>query len=143
MGYYTSYELAVRRMECDEESSVEKLAKIKEQMMYADSVQEMSDLIDGSGIISDESILRHIIGENSEAEYSIEEDGTSSGTSSKWYAHDKDLLAFSKKYPEWLFILGGEGEESGDMWVHYFLDGKIQKCPAKITFDEFDKNKLE
>jgi hypothetical protein len=62
--------------------------------------------------------------------------------SCKWYDYEKDMKAVSKKYPTTIFILEGEGEESGDIWKAYFLDGKMQKCKAKIIFDEFDESKL-
>lgn len=60
----------------------------------------------------------------------------------KWYEHEKDILAISRRFPKILFILEGEGEDSGDIWKKYFKNGKIQVCKAKITFDEFDESKL-
>jgi hypothetical protein len=56
----------------------------------------------------------------------------------KWYDHQKDMRSFSRKYPEVLFILSGEGEESGDMWRAYFKNGKMQFVKAKIVFDDFN-----
>lgn len=63
--------------------------------------------------------------------------------SMKWYDWEKDMTALSKKYPDYLFELSGEGEESGDMWKCYFKNGKSQYCRARIEFDEFDENKLK
>ena len=54
----------------------------------------------------------------------------------------KSITKFSVDYPEHLFILEGEGEDSGDIWKQYIKNGKSQRCEAKITFDEFDENKL-
>lgn len=62
--------------------------------------------------------------------------------SCKWYDHEKDMRAFSERFPDVLFELNGEGEESGDIWRKYFRNGKMQKCPARITFDPFDETKL-
>lgn len=58
----------------------------------------------------------------------------------KWYDHEEDTKKISKKYPDFLFKLKGHGEEAGDVWLKYFLNGKMQK--AKITFEEFDPQKL-
>lgn len=60
----------------------------------------------------------------------------------KWYDHDEDMKKFSKKYPGTVFVLSGEGEESGDIWKKYYRAGKVQACNAKITFDEYDESKL-
>lgn len=61
----------------------------------------------------------------------------------KWYEYAEDMTKLSAKYPDYLFILSGKGEESGDIWTHYFKGGKSQHCPATIIIDEFDENKLK
>jgi hypothetical protein len=80
--------------------------------------------------------------ENEEMEYALGHD-LSGGESCKWYDHDKDMCEFSALYPGVLFIMYGEGEESGDIWVCYFLNGKYQYEKAQITYNEFNPNKLE
>jgi hypothetical protein len=77
-----------------------------------------------------------------DAMYALDESGNTS-ESLKWYDHVVDMRAFSGQWPDVLFILNGEGEESGDIWRKYFKNGKVQMAKAKITFDEFDKSKLE
>jgi hypothetical protein len=60
----------------------------------------------------------------------------------KWYDHEKHIKSFSIIHPDVLFVLEGDGEESRDIWVKYFQNGKMQSCKAKITFDEFNPEKL-
>jgi len=76
------------------------------------------------------------------AAHCLNEDG-SSGESGKWYEHEDDMRAFSLEHPGVLFEMTGEGEENEDMWRKYFKDGKMQRCEARITFDDFDENKLK
>ena len=81
-------------------------------------------------------VYEHLLEDNDEFRYSVD------NGSSKWYNHELDIKDFSKKYPTNLFVLEGYGEEDGDIWRKYFMNGKIQIVRAKIVFDEFDENKL-
>lgn len=83
--------------------------------------------------------LRHLC---EQAEFALEPDGTCA-QESKWYDADEHLAIFSKKYPEKVFCLHGEGEEPLDVWKTYYKNGKMQHCPAIITFEQFDENKLK
>ena len=60
----------------------------------------------------------------------------------KWYDYDEEMLELSKQFPETVFCLYGDGEESMDVWYKYYKNGKSQYCPAKVTFDEYDESKL-
>lgn len=60
----------------------------------------------------------------------------------KWYKHEDDMRQISSRYPDLVFALHGEGEEAEDVWYEYYKNGKVQSCPAKITFDEYDEEKL-
>lgn len=60
----------------------------------------------------------------------------------KWYDYDKDMRRVSKMYPSILMVLSGTGEEHGDQWKAYYVDGKCHKCSAVVTFPEFDPNQL-
>jgi hypothetical protein len=60
----------------------------------------------------------------------------------KWYEHETDMREYSLKHPNTLFKLSGEGEESGDIWAEYYLNGNMQRVIAVIVFDDFDESKL-
>jgi hypothetical protein len=61
----------------------------------------------------------------------------------KWYEDEDDMRAISKEFPDVLFELHGEGEDSGDIWDKYFKNGKMQYCPAEIIIPPYDELKLK
>lgn len=58
------------------------------------------------------------------------------GEEIKWYDHEKDMVFVSKKFPNLLFELSGEGEESGDLWREYYQNGDLERIRAKVVFDK-------
>lgn len=78
---------------------------------------------------------------NRNATYALDEEG-SCNDDCKWYDHEKDLKDFSINHPNALFLLEGQGEESGDEWKLYVQNGHSQMCKGKMVFPEFDKGKL-
>lgn len=72
--------------------------------------------------------------------YNFDYNNTLSG---KWYDHEEHMKHISEQYPDKLFTLNGEGEESGDMWKKYLKNGKIQRATATITYADFDEDKLK
>ena len=73
--------------------------------------------------------------------YALAEDGCTN-CECKWYDHESDLKEISKKYPTALFTLNCLGEDGAES-KKYFRDGKMQRCPAVVTFDDFDPKKLK
>lgn len=61
----------------------------------------------------------------------------------KWYEYERDMLKLSSQHPGVLFTLHGDGEESGDLWIHYFLDGRGYRENLVITFPPFDPERLD
>ena len=94
------------------------------------------EIIDGSN-----DLISELRKECDEARYALEDDG-SPEESSKWYNHDTDLKRFSQNHPEALFLLRGEGEDSGDIWREYYKNGKVQVCKAKLVFPDFNADLL-
>lgn len=61
----------------------------------------------------------------------------------KWYDHEENMRQYSTIYPKTLFILEGEGEKPGDLWVEYYKNGRRQLCKGVITYDPYDESKLK
>ena len=53
----------------------------------------------------------------------------------KWYEHDEDMGLLARQFPQCLFLLSGEGEESGDLWIKYYRGDKMQEAGACISYD--------
>ena len=73
--------------------------------------------------------------DHDEMSYALEENGDTA-QSCKWYDHEPDMRAMSKAIPNVLFHLSGEGEESGDIWDAWFLNGKGQKHHVQLRRKE-------
>ena len=54
----------------------------------------------------------------------------------KWYDHDEDMVKLSLRFPEYTFILEGEGEENGDLWRTIYHDGKLERLNVKIVYEK-------
>jgi len=61
----------------------------------------------------------------------------------KWYDHDKDMLEISKKYPDYVFVLTGDGECSDDFWRTFYKNGKKQEVRAELVFDKYNPETLK
>lgn len=61
----------------------------------------------------------------------------------KWYDHDKDMIEYSKRFPDFVFILDGEGEESGDIWRKFYKNGKSYEWKLEYALPDFDPNNLK
>jgi len=87
-------------------------------------------------------IIASLRAENEEAACSFDEEGQTL-SNSRWYESSDEMKEFSKKHPDALFVMDGDGEESDDFWIAYYLDGKEQTSTGRIEYDEFDPTKLE
>ena len=80
------------------------------------------------------------------AAVALDKDGNF-GEECKWYDCREDVLSFSKKHPDILFLLKGEGEEANDRWKFYARSGKsyFQKAkviPEQLIFEQFNESML-
>lgn len=75
-------------------------------------------------------------------EFGTNPDGTQQDPS-KWYQAEEEMREMSAEIRNVLFTLHGEGEETGDIWDAFFLNGKSQKEKAVLTINPFDESKLK
>lgn len=61
---------------------------------------------------------------------------TFSYDSCKWYDHDEDMVKLSLRFPDYTFILEGEGEETGDLWRTIYHDGQLERLNVKIVYEK-------
>ena len=62
----------------------------------------------------------------------------------KWYDWEEDLMELSKKYPDMLIEITGDGEDSGDFWEARFKGGTEEyhdmRMPPFIALIDTSKN---
>jgi hypothetical protein len=119
MGYFTNYNLNYR-LEADDSRHI---YEVEEEIHKAMEEFEPQSGNTRSGW------LRDVYNDNTD--------------STKWYNHEDEMREFSKQFPDVIFELSGEGEESGDLWTKYFKGGKMQKCQAKIVIPPYDARELK
>lgn len=88
------------------------------------------------------NLIKELRKENENAAYSIDDSGYTQ-ESTKWYDYDKDMRAFSKKFPAIIFLVEGVGEEQPDMWKAWFMNGKMFRADAVITYPDFNPDLLD
>ena len=99
----------------------------------------------GSGIELSRKDSKEIINDiESTFKYRAEEDSEMFTIGANWHSFDEDMKKFSTKYPNILFEIFGEGEETDDIWKQYILNGKLEECMGKIVYPCFEnKTKQE
>ena len=148
MGYYTRFNLEVTKLENAPKDTLT-LEEVIEKgeagvLTQAQMLNELKLIKQGttSRELSADEVIAELRSGNEYAQYAFDESGNAE-ENCKWYDHDSDLKEFSKKYPTWLFTLSGEGEEAGDMWRKYYLNGRCQEAKAQINYSPFDMDKLK
>lgn len=135
MGYNTYYELSIDDTQFKNENEKNKNAEIKEiqESNISDTLKEklIGEINNSykSSFVTQDDVVEFLTYNPFEEEC-------------KWYEHTEDMRNVSKKYRNVLFILTGNGEEPDDMWVKYFVNGKVQTEYAVITYGKFDSKKL-
>jgi len=98
---------------------------------------EMSELIEEMGAIN----------ENFGIVFQ-DDDGSSHFYTNSWRDRDCDMCEVSEEYPELVLVVSRFSEHpqsdslSEDLSRTYYCNGRMQYCPAQVTFADFDVRKL-
>jgi len=134
MGYYTTYQISSKGKPFteDETKAIEELEKQAESLAGELKEIALKGIADKKKRQpkNTKQLVINVLGFDPFAD------------SCKWYEHDKHMRDISRMYPETIFILEGEGGESGDIWKKYYLNGKCQVAKAEVIIPEFDETKL-
>lgn len=62
----------------------------------------------------------------------------------KWFDEkEKELVALSRVYPDVLFQVTGDGEDSDDFWREYIQNGKTGWTLGVIAYEPFDPAQMK
>ncbi len=136
MGYYTTFSISVK-------GKLENTKRVAELEKAKAEAEGLTGKLKELAIAAIDKELNNEKNINVKALVTAKAGYNPLDQETKWYEHEEHMKAISKEYPDVIFQLNGEGEESGDVWIKYFVNGKMQKAAAKITFDEFDEKKLK
>lgn len=53
----------------------------------------------------------------------------------KWYDHHEDMIELSKQFPEYVFLLEGDGEDSDDYWRAVYKEGMSDFMNSSRVFE--------
>lgn len=59
----------------------------------------------------------------------------------KWYDYESDMGLLSRRFPDFLFYLEGDGEGYGDFWGDFYVNGKVMREATHIIRDPFNPAK--
>lgn len=79
-----------------------------------------------------DSLVGSYIEDHETMQYALKPDGSTS-ESCKWYDAVDDIGIMSQAIRGVIFHLEGEGEDAGDIWDAFALDGATQRHAAKIV----------
>jgi hypothetical protein len=135
MGYYTYYELSIDNSQVKGQVEKKKQSEIEEiqQSNISDElkkrlIKDVEKMYETS-IVTQNDVVNFLTFNPFDGQC-------------KWYEDTEDMCRLSKEYSNVLFTLTGNGEEPEDMWVKYFMNGKVQIEKAVITYGKFDPKKL-
>lgn len=133
MGYQTTYKISFIDTNLQENEKNQELLEVKNSNLSEKMKEQLVNVIMNK--YHTKPMNREILVE--------ELDYDPFDSPCKWYSHEVDMLNVSAKHPNTIFVLEGYGENAGDIWRHYYCNGKMQDANARIVFDDFDERNLE
>lgn len=109
MGYLTGYNMTVRNINKQQLLKLNELLVRKEIIDYALEQGEITNTDEASFATRD---------------------------CVKWYNYEIDIIEVSQQFPDCVFLLEGDGEDSLDYWREYFKNGEVEYCPGTLTYPE-------
>lgn len=88
-----------------------------------------------NAIGGDWNVIEQFRMQNAEAYNAIDNDGETVNQR-QWRRWREDMIEFSELHPQTLFELRGFGEEDGDIWRAFFLNGQSERQDAMIVYDD-------
>lgn len=119
MGYYTYYTFL---WESDSDITKEREIAMNQrfcELFYKESLEEVKKEFYGHTVDEPETWINEVLSEEC-----------------KWYDCFDDMKQLSSEFPEIKFTIYGDGEDSDDRWVAYFVAGKGEEYQAEIVYPD-------
>lgn len=114
---------------------------------YTDFTIKVMEVEDGALVDSKDptGFLSEAIGHHLEqiSYYQFDEQGLTYSLNAKWYDFEKDMTSLSLMYPDNVFQVDGIGEEAGDVWRSYYVNGKSHSCKVVTTYSPYTPDLLK
>lgn len=133
MGYYTNYDIAVRR-----EGKGKFTRRDMDKLIAFMRINVSEDDRDRFALPDDFSGLE-IIGYAVENPRMCDNDKAivfDNRDSVKWYDYEEQMIELSRYFPDMVFRVSGEGEDVGDEWQAFFHNGKTERCYSHHYYDK-------
>lgn len=136
MGYYTSFNMEVTKTEAS-------MLQLMRGDYFGSQLSEEEQLEVTRALCNEDTYFEGCYEESrARRSYSFCDqawDYLISEDTMKWYDHDDDMKNLSTQFPEYYFLLSGQGEDPGDKWRKVYHNGKIIcNQTIRMYFDEVE-----
>ena len=141
MGYYTDYNLSIRKIKESNRTVINvlyDLGIISEYCFYGIigledirvNTEEIIDYVTNAGVMN-EGITNYIKEKGIDVTQLTDID-LESADGIKWYDNEVDMEQLANLYPEYAFILEGRGEDREDWWMRYYQGNTVIERNAEL-----------